>query len=162
MTFFQLFLNGSDVREIHRLNPAFPIEAIHYARVYGNWDEEKERYIRAMQESIKDQLVKANLETVSLLTNMLAVANKQNGDKLKKFLQTGNEKDLAGAFSIDSIHQLLKVLEGLQKAVGMDKPQDASVINHIHVAGAQAQVAVISPPAAAKSLAEAAAEKRKK
>lgn len=157
-----MFLNGSDVREIHRLNAAFPIEAIHYERVKSDWDGERERYIRTLQENITDKLVKANLETVGLLTDMLAVASKQNGDKLKKFLQTGNEKDLAGAFTVDSIHQLLKVLEGLHKAVGMDKPQDASVINHIHVAGNEAKVAVITPPAAAKSLSQVAAEKRGK
>ena len=75
--FFQLFLNGSDVREIHRLNKPFPYEAILFERIKGDWDRHKEQYLEQLKMAIRDKLVKSNLEMVGLMTDMVAVASKQ-------------------------------------------------------------------------------------
>jgi hypothetical protein len=122
-SFFNLYLNGSDIKEIHRLNKAFPIESIYWAFVKFDWPKQKDAYIAEMQNTVKDRLVKANLETVGFLTDLLAAANRRHGDKIKKYLQTGNEKDLGDSLGIESIHGLLKVVEGLQKITGQDRTQ---------------------------------------
>lgn len=159
-SFFQIYLNGGDTKEIHRLNKAFPYESILIERIRGDWDLHREQYVEQLKVAIRDRLIKANLETVGLMTDMVAVAYKKHGDKLKKYLQTGNEKDLDGAMNVDSIHQLIKVLEGLHKAVGIEKPKDGAVVNNFNVHTQNFQ-AVIQPAEAAKNLAVAADAKRK-
>lgn len=118
---FELFLNGSDINEIHRLNKNFPYEAILWSRVKYDWDKLKDEYAASLTGQVAQKVIKASLETTSLLTDMLAVAHKKHGDKLKKYLQTGDEADLGDALSIDTIHGLLKAVEGLQKVTGQDR-----------------------------------------
>jgi hypothetical protein len=162
--FFELFLNGSTVKEIHGLNPAFPYAAILWARVEENWDQQKDEYIRDLQLGIREKLIKSQMETVGLLTDMLAAANKQHGDKIKKFLQTGNEADLGNAMTITSIQGMMKVIEGLQKLTGQDKTlkiKTEETVNHnVNVTLSESEN--LSPEAAAQILAVVAAEKRKK
>jgi len=121
MRFFQLFLNGSDCKEIHRINKVFPYEAILLARVKFRWDEERDSYIMKLQTTIRDKVMKAQLETTDLMTDILVAAKKKHGDKIKKYLQSGDEEDLKGAFSVDTIHSLMKLSESLLKITGQDK-----------------------------------------
>lgn len=118
MAFFQLFLNGYSVDEIHEMNKAFPVEAIHWARLKYGWDKRKDQYITEMHEKIVTKVTKAQLETTNLMTDLLTVTTKKYGDKLKRYLQTGNEKDLEGVMGVQSIAQLLKLMDGLQKITG--------------------------------------------
>ena len=67
------------------------------------------------------KVVKAQLETAALYADMLSATVKKNGHKLKKYLQTGNEKDLNGVLLPESILALGKVVEGLQKLTGQDR-----------------------------------------
>ena len=120
-SFFELFLNGNEVDEIHRLNKAFPLESILDARIRYKWDEHKEYCAQALHSKIKDKLIRAQLETASLLADMLTAANKKHGDRLKKYLQTGDEKDLGDALTINSIPAMLKVVDRIQKITGQDR-----------------------------------------
>lgn len=158
--FFQLYLNGCDAHEIHALNKGFPLEAILYEIVYHDWEKQKAEYLVELQKGVREQLIKANLETVSLLSNMLAVANKQHGDKLKKYLQTGDPADLQGTIVVDSIHQLIKAIEGLQKITGQDdKKNEGGAVTIQGNVGTINQLQV-SPEVAAKELAALAKAKR--
>lgn len=121
--FFQLFLNGMTTTEIHRLNKAFPHEAILWARVKYKWDEERDDYTRTLTESVKQQVMKASLETTSLISNMLVAANKKHGDKIKRYIQTGNVEDLGDSMSVDNLTSLIRAVEALQKITGQDKVQ---------------------------------------
>ena len=160
-SFFELYLNGSDVAEIHRLNKAFPVEAIHWARIKYHWDSEKDRYINRLHMTVREKLLKTQAETVGLLSDMLAAANKKHGDKLKKYIQTGDEKDLAGALSIDSVNGLLKVVEGIQKITGAP-PQKVTHEETLNVNVATTTDGALSAETAAKILAAVADDKRKK
>lgn len=122
--FFQLFLNGSSIGEIHRLNKSFPYEAILCARIQYAWDEERDDYARHLTETVKQKVIKASLETTSLISDMLVAANKKHGDKLKKYLQTGNVEDLGDAMNIDNLTSLIRGVEALQKLTGQDKVQN--------------------------------------
>lgn len=120
-SFFELYLNGSDVHEIAKLNPSFPKPAINLARIKYNWDIEKERAINELQSQIYTKVIKAQSEIVDLLTTMTTVVHKKNSYKYKKYLQTGNEKELKGAIDIGGVNTLLRIIEGLQKVTGSDR-----------------------------------------
>lgn len=118
---FQLFLNGSSCGEIHRLNKALPFAAILHARVKYDWDNLKDNYAIDLQKKVAEKVIKAQLETGDLLTDLLAAAAKKNSAKIKKYIQTGNEEDLGDSLSIDSLNSLMKITESLQKLIGADK-----------------------------------------
>jgi hypothetical protein len=123
LKFFELYLRGNSCGEIHRLNKAFPYESILWARVKYDWDRMKDESIRQLMSSIQEKVVQAQLETTSFMADLLTATSKKHGDKIKKFIQTGNEDDLGDALSVDSLFALLKVAEGLQKITGQDKVQ---------------------------------------
>ncbi len=60
------------------------------------------------------------METATLVCDMLAVANVEHGDKLQRYLQTGDAREL-GDFKIDSISNLKTTIEILQKLTGQDR-----------------------------------------
>jgi hypothetical protein len=118
---FELFLNGSDAREIQRINKAFPLGGILDAQVRYKWTQKRDDYCSELQDKIKTKVLKAQMETTELMTDMLAAARRKHSDKLKKFIQSGDEKDLDGVINIESLQGLLKVTEGLLKITGQDR-----------------------------------------
>lgn len=126
---FQLYLNGSDCAEVHRLNKGLPYEAILWARVKFDWDAHRDKLIVERQEKIRDKVLNSQLQTTELMADLLAATAKKHGDKIKKYIQTGDEADLGGSLSIDNLHQLLKIAEGLQKITGQDKVQKIETKN---------------------------------
>lgn len=118
---FELFLNGSDAREIHRLNKAFPLGGVLDAQVRYKWTKMRDDYVIELQGRVREKVMKAQMETTELMTDILAAARKKHSDKLKKFLQSGDEKDLDGVINIDTIQGLMKVTEGLLKITGQDR-----------------------------------------
>jgi hypothetical protein len=163
--FFELFLNGSDCREIHRLNKVFPYEAIVWARIKYRWDDQKDLYITSLQSNVRDKVVKAQLETTSLVTDLLVATNKRYGDKLKRYIQSGDEKELQGALSVDNVNGLLKLAEGLLKVTGQDRTtiqkSETKQTTEININGKAQNESPISSEAAAKILSIIAEEKRK-
>lgn len=119
--FFELYINGNSIEQIQELNPSFYTECIQWARVKYNWDKAKEDYINRLQRGIADKVLKAQLEATSLYADIISATVKKHGTRLKKYLQSGDVKDLAGVMQIDNIAQLGKVVEGLQKVTGQDR-----------------------------------------
>ena len=166
--FFELYLNGYDVNEIHRLNPTFPKGSIILAKVRYDWDQMYDNAMQEMNRRILNKMNKAAMEATSIYTDMIAAANKNHGDKLKKYLQTGDEKYLEEAITIKSIKDLATVIDSLQKLSGADK---VMVIKDerstIHVADTQQSLAgkknqPIEIDATRQVLSILAEEKRKK
>lgn len=120
--FFELYLHGNSVDEIHRLNSAFPKSAIQWVRFKYNWDKLKNEHMIKLHESTMQKVMKAQLDATSLIADTLSVASKRHGDKLKKYIQNGNESDLT-ALDIKSLKDLMKASEALQKITGQDKNQ---------------------------------------
>lgn len=164
-SFYGLFLNGTSVAEIHRLNRAFPYEAVLWARVKYGWDRERDTYLIELQNNIKEKLLKSQIETASLLSDMLTAATIKHGDKLKKYIQTRDEKDLGDAINIDSIQSLLKAVEGIQKITGQDKTQtlkkEETLNLNVNQAAIPTDSSSLSAEGASKILAIFSEEKRK-
>lgn len=161
--FFELFLNGSTTREIHEYNKAYPYDSIVWARIKERWDQQKDEYVRQLQIGIKDKLIKAKLETAGLMADVLAVAKKQQGEKLKKYLSTGDESHLKDSIAVDSLFTLQKAIDALAKITGEDrnikvtKEEKLDVSVTVGDAGTEG----LSAAAAAEVLAIVAADKRK-
>lgn len=175
LKFFELFLSGTDCSEIHRLNKAFPYEAILWARIKYNWDTARDLNLFRLQQATQNKVMKAQLEATSLMSDMIAAANRRYGDKLKRYLQTGDEDEIKGVMGVESIQGLLRVMEGLLKATGQDRiSKTIHESRHHHtVVNSPLQASLASPAqtgdkkqtisseAAAQVLAIIANEKRK-
>ena len=134
-------------------------------RVKYKWDQEKDDYIIKLQTTIKDKVLKAQLETTSLVTDLLAAANKKHSAKIKKYLQTGNEADMEGALNVDTLQGLMKLSENLLKITGQDR-QTKSTIENRNIMELNVKTAdgtnTLSSEDAAKILNLLAESKRKK
>lgn len=160
---FELFMNGSDVDEIWKLNPAFPKAAINWCRIKYDWDRMMKEHVFKIQQRIADKVMKAQLEATSLYADIISAANKKHSDNLKKYLQTGDEKYLRKTIDINSIHQLQKAVDGLQKATNQDKRFTVTEEKNVNVnVDLKDGTGDMSPETATKILAALAEENRKK
>ncbi len=127
---FGLFLNGKNTEEIRRLNPLLTLGQIVSARIEGDWDKRRDEHLDRLLADTSGRIQQATMETSELICDMLAVANKEHGDKLRKYLQTGNEADL-GDFKVDSLGNLKQAIEVLQKLTGQDKQSKLTLAGEI-------------------------------
>jgi len=160
--FFELFLYGNNVDDIHDLNVAFPKSSIQWCRFKYNWDRLREEHMMKLYASTAQKVMKAQLDTTSLLADILSASAKKNGDKINKYLQTGNENDLAGALSVKCLKDLVKTAESLQKITNQDKKMHITKEENVNVNITSTDTAkTFSSETSAKILEAVAAEKRK-
>lgn len=130
---FELYLNGSCCEDIQKLNPTFTLGQVVDACVDGKWEQRRRNHINRLLSRVRDRVVQVQSESVEFMSNMLAAAHKLHGDKLKKFLQTGNEKDL-GDVKIENLEQYRKAADVLLKLTGQSNTQKvAGEVTHRHV-----------------------------
>lgn len=161
---YELFLNGSDAQEIHRLNKAFPLGAILDAQVRYKWTDKRDEYSIELQDKVKSKVMKVQLETTDLMSDILSAARRKHSDKLKKYIQSGDENDLQGVISVESIQGLLKVMEGLLKITGQDRISKVKTENtqNLNVNVSTSTSPDLEPEDAAMILGIISAAKRKK
>jgi hypothetical protein len=117
--FFESFLAGMDCAEIRRLNPQFSLGQVVYACVTGKWHERKEDHIQKLLEGAKERVQQVSLESVDFISNLLTATHKQYGDAFKRYLQSGDDKEL-GEMNPRSIKQYKEIVELLMKVTGQD------------------------------------------
>lgn len=117
---YQLFLNGKSTDEIARLNPNFSLGMIVRARVEGFWDEKRDAHLAQLLEGVRERVQQAQLEAVNFACDMLSAVHKLQGDKIKKYLQTGNQEELEGLGGNLSLKTYKEVVELLLKLTGQD------------------------------------------
>jgi len=122
---YNLYLNGSTCEEINRLNPNFSLGMIVRAKVEGLWDDRRDKHINELFESVRERVQQVQMESVVFTTDLLAGANKMFGDKLKRYLQTGDEREL-GDLRIDSLKQYRDAVDLLLKLTGQDRKVEVS------------------------------------
>lgn len=122
-SFFELFLTGSSVDEIHKLNPSYPKAAINWCRVQFDWDECFHNTVMSLQNRIQAKVIKAQIEAASLYADVISVANKKHGYALKKYLQTGDESLLVGTIAVKSVSQLAAAINGLNSLLTQEQMQ---------------------------------------
>lgn len=118
--FFNLFLQGKSCEDIRRLNQTISLGQIVAARIEGDWDALRKEHLDQLLRETSLRVQQTTLQTADFVCDLLAVANKEHGDQLRKYLQTGDPKEL-GSFRIDSLKSLREAVEVLQKLTGQDK-----------------------------------------
>lgn len=117
---FNLYLNGSTCEDIVKLNPNFTLGMVARAKVEGLWDERREKHINHLFENVRERVQQVQMESVMFSADLLASANKMFGDKLKSYLQTGDDREL-GTLRIDSLKQYRDAVELLLKLTGQNR-----------------------------------------
>lgn len=130
---FELFLNGKSPSEIQRLNPTFTLGQVVDAYIEGEWEKKRRTHVNRLLSRVRDRVVQVQSESVEFMADMLASAHKLHGDKLKRYLQSGNEKDL-GDLKIENLEQYRKAADVLLKLTGQGGTQRLTgEVTHKHV-----------------------------
>jgi hypothetical protein len=134
---YALFLRGNSCDEIARLNPGFNLGIIIRARIENDWDSQKALYIKQLLEGVRERVKQAELEAVEYSIHRIAAEHKLKGDKLKKYLQTGDPTDLHGLeVELMGTKGYKEAIENLLKITGQapaNKQQVSGDIFHHHV-----------------------------
>ena len=130
---FSLFLNGQDCVKIAQMNPGITLGQIVRARVEGQWDVKRWEHTESLLKDARNRLQQTTLESVDFVASQIAAAHKLYGEKVKRYLQTGNEEDLGG-FSIHGWKNYNEAIELLKKLTGQDgtKQKVSGEIVHKH------------------------------
>lgn len=127
--FLALFLQGTSCEDIHRLNPGgFSLGAIVRARIDYNWDEARRQHQEQLFSKIKERVQQVQMETIDRVANELAASNKLMSDRALKFIQTGNEAELAGT-GIGTAKHLREMTDLLLRLSGQDKAGSNVTVN---------------------------------
>jgi hypothetical protein len=103
-------------------------------------------------EGVRERVEQVQMESVLFTTDLLSSANKMFGDKLKKYIQTGDEREL-GALKVDSLKQYRDAVDLLLRLTGQS--------NKVEVTGETKRVIEFSgklTPKAAAAILRAADE----
>jgi hypothetical protein len=122
---YMLYLNGSSCEEIVKLNPNFTLGMVARAKVEGLWDDRRDTHLQNLFENVRERVQQVQMESVMFSADLLSSANKMFGDKLKRYIQTGDEREL-GTLRIDSLKQYRDAVELLLKLTGQDKKVEVS------------------------------------
>jgi hypothetical protein len=160
---FQLYLNGKSLSEIRNLNSGFSMGQVVDAAVTGDWNVLRQEYLVTVQERAQGRLRQIACESVDFIADHIAATHKFQGDKIRKYLQTGKVEDLDG-INLGSLQQYKSLIDMLVKITGNDKPGDKGP-NTINISltkqvEAPLEHSSLPPVPVSKSLAELAAAKK--
>ncbi len=127
---FNLFLQGKSCEEIRRMNPSLSLGEIVAGAVEGDWHRRRDEHLDELLTQTSVRIQQTTLETADFVCDLLAVANREHGDRLRRYLQTGNEAEL-GDFRISSLPALKMVIETLQKLTGQERNQKLHVVGEV-------------------------------
>ncbi len=119
---FEQFLNGSTPTQISREWRGYQLGAIVRAAVDYSWHDKKAEYLEHLHTNDVERSKQTAAESVEFTSTLLAVAHKRWGEKLRRYLATGDTSELDG-FEIRSIDQYRKVIQTFLELTG-HKPSE--------------------------------------
>ncbi len=131
---FELYLRGTTLEQIQRLNKHIQLGSIVRAFVEGDWYNRRLLYTEGVLDGIRLKVQQTFGEGADFLSDFLQVFHKLYGDKLKLFLQTGDESVL-GDLKPTNLTQYRLVLDMLMNATGAKNTTTVKVngeVNHRH------------------------------
>lgn len=117
---YEVWMQGLTCEALVKLNPALNLGCIVHARVEHRWDERRDAYLADIYANANDRLKQIGAESLNFLGLTLAVSHKQFGEKMARYLKTGDPNDL-GVFQITSLHQYKQVIETIARLTGADR-----------------------------------------
>ncbi len=121
---FEMFLQGKSCEEIAQYNPGISIGSIIRARVEYGWDQKKLEYVDKLYAETADRLKQTALESVNFIGDMMAATHKFHGEKLRRYLASGNVSDLPEEFTISSVKEYKSLIETLLKISGAENKKE--------------------------------------
>lgn len=133
--FYLLFLRGLDPEGIRQLVPSYSLGQIVNARVQGKWDQKRAEYDESLVSTSAEAVTRARLEVCAFLGDALAATVAHGRERYRKYLVTGDEKEL-GDFKLGNLKGIKDALELLLKATGQAdvKRVAGDVHHHVHAA----------------------------
>jgi hypothetical protein len=130
--FYALFLQAYTCEDILNQNPALGLGIIVKARIEHDWDLQRDQHTKVLMESVGTMVKKATLESIQFAHDGMAVFHRLAGTRFKKYLQTGEERDL-GDWKDMSFKTYREFVELIQKLTGQDvsKQQMSGEIRHV-------------------------------
>ena len=131
--FYNLYLRGCSAKDIQAMNPSFDLGMIVRAKMDNDWDLKRKDYTEGLVDRIQETVQASQLESVQFVSLWAAAFNKLNGDKLRRFVQTGKEEDLGDLKGQMTLKAYQQTLELLLRLTGQDKDKNVSgEILHTH------------------------------
>lgn len=133
---FELYLKGSTLEQIARVNKGLRLGAIVRAAEEGDFYGRRKLYLEGLYDGVRGKVQQAVAEAADFTSDYLAVCYKLHGDKFKLYLQSGNEADL-GDMKPTSIRQFQVMFDLLLKMSGSDNNKRVTgKIEHTHTVAA--------------------------
>ena len=132
---FEVYLQGKTLGDIRKINAAkFSMGQIVAAAVEGRWDLQRKAYLEDLLTRVRTRALQAAAEGAEFVADAMAVAHKKHGDSLRRFLQSGDPKDL-GDFDLGGIGNYRTLVELMLKLTGQDQVRKVSVSGSVEHRG---------------------------
>lgn len=116
---FEVYLHGASCTQIEKQWRKYKLGAIVKAAIEYQWHDKRQEYLEHLHRDAVERGRQAVAESVGFTADLLAVAHKRWGQKLRRYLATGDESELDG-FEIRSIDQYRKVVQTFLELTGHD------------------------------------------
>lgn len=131
--YLEAYLQGSTCEDILKLSKGMALGAIVDCKIRDRWDDRLVEYRATLLDQVGQRLRQVQLESVQHIADQLAVAHKRDGDRLKRFLMTGDNADLGGASFITGIKSYSEAVKALLALTGQDKDKKGPVAVQVSV-----------------------------
>lgn len=129
--FFQLFLAGRTCLEIAEMNKGFTLGQIVRCRVEGEWDRRLKEHLEQLMRDTLNQVTQVKLESLRYQSDLIRVHHRLYGERIAKFLQTGNPDELAGVplptYKV-LVQQLAELTENKDQKVTVIDARESKVV----------------------------------
>jgi hypothetical protein len=161
LQFYSSFLEGLTLAEIAEMNPEVGLGTIVNSAVEGAWNIKRQEYLEALYDRAKDRAVQVVAEGANFVATLLAASHKKHGQKLRRFLQTEDPKELNDCMTIDSLRSYREGVEILMKLTGQDSIKRVQVTGEVnHTETVKPKEPEPTPISLATSISQLAALKR--
>jgi hypothetical protein len=96
--------------------------------VEGLWDEKREAHIGDLLSGVRERVQQSQVEAIAFACDLLSAAHKQYGDRIKRYIQTGNEEEL-GDLKVKSLKDYKEVVSLVMSLTGQGPQQGTKNIN---------------------------------
>lgn len=151
---YELFLNGKSCSEIVRLNPNFSLGMVLRARVDGRWDDLRDAHVAELLSGVRERVQHTQTEAVNFACDLMSAVHKLQGDRIKKYLQTGDQEELGKLAETLNLRSYQTVVEMLLKLTGQETNKKVNgEILHKHTVEQSPTAVKLNPSKAAAILA---------
>ncbi len=123
---FQSFLAGKECDEIAKISGAFTLAEVVRTRVEDRWDERRKDYRESLLKGAQDSVRQEVLASTYFVLDQLAATRKYHGERIAKYLQTGEQEYISSLF-IFNPKSMKEMVDVLMTLTGQNKPKNGQI-----------------------------------